>query len=575
MKHQSGRPISFNVEKCQTNDQTVISEVITDVSAHAETNQSENNSALLNETDHIEPDIVMSWTWDALKCAQENDKDMGCIIELMKQSTEQPSWQLIALKSQDTKTLWYQWPRLQIRDGVLRRRFEDIETKKERWQIILPCIFREEFLRIAHSGMTGGHLGRKKMESAIQQRAYWPSWSTDLKMYINVCKPCAQYHRGVIKHQAPMQSALVGEPWERISIDICGPFPVSSRSKRFILTIVDHFSKWAEAIPLSNHTAPTVGTPKQLLSDRGPEFESQLFSELMRCMEIDKLRCVAYKPSTNAIAERFHRTLNSMLGKVVSESQRDWDERLPTVLAAYRASVHSSTGFSPNRLFLGREIRMPLDLVMGTPQCENSAEQSTDQFVQSMRVDTERNYELAREQLRVAAERRKKNYDMKVRIAEFKVGEWVWYFYPRRFLHKTPKWQRMYTGPYLVVRVIEPVNYVLQKSVRAKPFVVHADKIKKCYGSTPDSWLTSDDVEKQATEEYPRKSETTIKETVVVEKANQPSVRRKHDRSYSKNTEYREVNVSLDDDDRDERIVKLRWRRENRKLPSHLKDYIL
>ena len=54
-----------------------------------------------------------------------------------------------------------------------------------------------------------------------------------------------------------------------------------------------------------------------------------------------------------------------MLGKVVSESQRDWDDKLPSVMAAYRASPHSSTGFTPNRLFLGRENRMPLDLVMG------------------------------------------------------------------------------------------------------------------------------------------------------------------------------------------------------------------
>ena len=56
-----------------------------------------------------------------------------------------------------------------------------------------------------------------------------------------------------------------------------------------------------------------------------------------------------------------------MLGKVVSESQRDWDEHLPLVMAAYRATPHNSTGLSPNRLFLGRENRMPLDVVMGLP----------------------------------------------------------------------------------------------------------------------------------------------------------------------------------------------------------------
>ena len=136
-------------------------------------------------------------------------------------------------------------------------------------------------------------------------------------------------------------------------MDITGPHPRSSRGNQFILTLVDHFSKWAEAIPLANHTAPVVaralmihvfsrfGAPLQLLTDRGPELESELFAQLMKWMEIDKLRTTPYKPSTNGVAERFHRTLNSMLGKVVCETQRDWDERLPLVLAAYRASPHS------------------------------------------------------------------------------------------------------------------------------------------------------------------------------------------------------------------------------------------
>ena len=187
----------------------------------------------------------------------------------------------------------------------------------------------------------------------------------------------------------------VGEPWERISIDITGPHPRSSRHNQYILTCVDHFSKWAEAIPLRNHTASTVaralmthiisrfGCPKQLLSDRGSEFESELFTELMKWLEIDKLRTTAYQPSTNGAVERFHRTLNSMLGKVVDESQRDWDDRLPAVLAAYRASPHESTGFTPNRLFLGREVRMPLDVMLDLPEeSEISANRWTNMFAE-------------------------------------------------------------------------------------------------------------------------------------------------------------------------------------------------
>jgi hypothetical protein len=206
-------------------------------------------------------------------------------------------------------------------------------------------------------------------------------------------------------------------------------------------------------------------------------------------LEIDKLRTTPYKPSTNGVVERFHRTLNSMLGKTVGESQRDWDERLPYVMAAYRASPHSSTGFSPNRLFLGRENRMPIDLLMGLPIEGGGPSRTADLFVTDVREKTERAYHLARNQLRVAAERRKNTYDIRVRKAEHSVGDWVWYHYPRRYRFKSHKWQKNFTGPFLVVRAIEPVNFVLQKTQRSKPFVVHADKIKRCFGPTPVSWL--------------------------------------------------------------------------------------
>ena len=65
----------------------------------------------------------------------------------------------------------------------------------------------------------------------------------------------------------------------------------------------------------------------------------------------------------------------------------------------------------------------------------------------------------------------------------------MWYHYPRRYQGKSPKWQKNYIGPYLVVRVIEPSNYVLQKSSRAKPFVVHVDKIKICHNPLTPNWL--------------------------------------------------------------------------------------
>jgi len=345
--------------------------------------------------------------------------------------------------------------------------------------------------------MSGGHLGIAKTASGIQLRAYWPTWKSDLEEFLRACEPCARYYRGKVRRQTPLRTPWIGEPWQRVSVDITGPHPRSSNSKQYILTLVDHLSKWTEAIPLSNHTAPTVakalmthvfsrfGVPRQLLTDRGPEFESTLFTELIRCMDIDELSTTPYKASTIAVAERFHRTLNSMLGKVVSGNQRDWDVRLPQVLAAYRASPHSSTGFSPNRLFLGRKTFMPVNLVWGIPEEERETIQNVNEYIQKVRLNTEAAYVLARKQLQFAAERCKVANDARVRKVEFEVGNWLWYYYPRKFNNRSPKWPKLYTGPYLIVRAIQPVNFVLQRSNRSKPFVVHADKLKKCYGPTP------------------------------------------------------------------------------------------
>jgi len=214
-----------------------------------------------------------------------------------------------------------------------------------------------------------------------------------------------------------------------VSVDITCPHPFSSRQSQYILTCVCHFAKWVEATLIRNHKATTFaralmmhtfsrfGAPRQFLSDRSREFASELFLELLRWTEIDKLRTTAYQPSTNGVVERFHRTLNTMLRKVMSDSQRNWDDKLLIVLAAYRSSPHESTGFTPNRLFLGREVSMPLDVLLKLP----ADERSPNEFVQSMQEKTADVYHLAREHLKVSAERRKAFYDIKAKDVQFQV----------------------------------------------------------------------------------------------------------------------------------------------------------
>ena len=300
---------------------------------------------------------------------QLQDLDIGFIITLMSKYQEKPPWKEVEMQSSEVKTLWNEWCRLALRNDVLCRKYESTDGLHVTWQIVLPHSLRKEFINVVHAAMNGGHLGRSKTEAQISQRVYWPGWTSDVRTELKKCGPCAQYHIGKAPRQTQLHPFTGGEPFEVIAIDITGKHPKSSRGNEYILTVIDLFSKWAEAYPLRNHTAPVVaktlmenffaryGAPKRLVSDQGPEFESELFQELCRRMEIDKIRTSPYKPTTNGSVERFHKTLNSMLAKVVAVNQKDWDERLNAVMAAYRASKHNNTGYTPN--FSGLRTRKP------------------------------------------------------------------------------------------------------------------------------------------------------------------------------------------------------------------------
>jgi transposase InsO family protein len=446
------------------------------------------------------------WTSEHMSEAYDADEELSEIYHLLRENEEQVPWGTVIRSSQVTKIYWKQWTRLRVIDGVLYRRWDPVNGSPHHYQLIPPKSYRERFLKEAHTGITGGHLGVRKTRIQLQRRTYWHGWMSDVEQFVKRCSECSTYHRGKPKKQGLLQVTEVGEPFERISIDLTGPHPTSRSGNMYILTVIDLFTKWAEAIPLRNKEAATVaralfdvvisrfGIPLQLLSDNGKEFENSLLSELCRLLNIDKLRTTAYRPSANGGIERFHRTLNAMLAKVVSDCQRDWDEHLPSVMAAYRASSHAATGYSPNYLMLGKENRAPIDLLFGAPEDDEEHYDSYDGYASERVNRMRKSYDMVRQHLGRGAERMKKYYDLRVRPSVFNVNTWVYYYNPRRYTGKSPKWQRMYEGPYLITKMLGAVNAVIQKSKRSRGIVTHIDKLKPCYGLTPTSWLSEEGI---------------------------------------------------------------------------------
>jgi len=148
----------------------------------------------------------------------------------------------------------------------------------------------------------------------------------------------------------------IGRPWQMIAVDIL-EVPLSHNNNRYLLVVQDYFTKWADAIPLSDQTATQItaelvklcsvmGMPEILHSDQGQNFESTLLHNTLEVFGVTKSHTTAYRPQGDGMVERFNRSLLQLLRAYV-EKEHEWERYLPLVLFAYRTATHTSTGVSP------------------------------------------------------------------------------------------------------------------------------------------------------------------------------------------------------------------------------------
>jgi transposase InsO family protein len=107
-------------------------------------------------------------------------------------------------------------------------------------------------------------------------------------------------------------------------------------------------------VKLVHECIARYGTPLEIHSDQGKNFESSLFSEICKLVEVRKTRITSYRSCSNGIIEKFNGTLEKMIRSFVNTIASNWDSYIGILMSSYRSTPHPSIGYTPNMLMFGR-----------------------------------------------------------------------------------------------------------------------------------------------------------------------------------------------------------------------------
>ena len=449
---------------------------------------------------HPLPDVTTNWlpntelSREELQQAQQADPLLSTVIKWIEKG-ERPEYKEIAAEGQEARFYWAQFDSLKIVGGVLTREV-DLPNVTSRRQICLPPSKREEAMKTCHENLTAGHFGHRKTHLILKRRFIWPGMAKSVLLFVLSCDTCAAYKTDGKKRRAKLKTQVTGVPMERVCVDIVGPFPESTAGNKYGLVVTDYFTKYVEMYAMPNQEAATVasvltreffsryGVPNYLHSDQGTQFESKLFAEVCNLLGICKTRTTPFRPQSDGQSERNIKTLSRMVA-MMTEDQKEWDEYLPFLSMAYRTTPQDSTGLTPNFLMYGREVSMPVDVMIGPPEDQPVSEID---YVKRMQKKLTYAYDLARKNLKQAAERQTKYYNRSKHGNAFSCGDLVWYANKLRKKGVSPKLQPKWKGPCLVVKRHNDALVQIQSG--AKKFInVHTDLLKPCYSKKRPRWL--------------------------------------------------------------------------------------
>lgn len=237
-------------------------------------------------------------------------------------------------------------------------------------RVVVPEKLRSKVLDILHET----HAGTVRMKALARSYVWWPGLDHQLEELTRNCPVCRENCKEPAKTKDGVWPTPP-TPWHRLHIDYAGPI-----HGYYLLVIVDSTSRWPEIYMTKSTTSQATiallqplfarfGLPVEIVSDNGPQFDSEEFRNFTSRNGILHRMGAPYHPQSNGLAERMVQSVKSALLKM-ERHPGDFQTKLLRFLIHYRNTPHYASGASPASIMFGRSIRTRLDLLHPTPKVE-------------------------------------------------------------------------------------------------------------------------------------------------------------------------------------------------------------